>query len=594
MAGNLNLQMQLTANASQLTAELNRADGKVRSFSSSATSYARKMTASFKQAYAQLNGFSTVSKLVFAAGGISLLRDTMQRNLEFEKTLLDMKQTAEMTVQQAAELRRLAIDAASDSLATPTEMAAGLQKLAAYGVKFESIRDMILESARAAVAFRSTVEQMATLDFNLQDKMGIKPSQMKDAHNMLLYHAKSGNFDGAAMVNEAPKYLNSAASVGITGVGGLNLMGAITQVLMKYAPDTQKAEVSTLAGQGLGHLTTSHFYKKLEKNFGIDIKQYMPDGKFYGEGGAAGFLALAREMKRKGLENPFNLDKAGVRDDYFKKFMLGVMKYADQMEAATKAANERAQSDAVGADKAEIMKSNYGKAKKAQIAKEKAMVGDTATTGVDAFARMQEYAADHTGEALSGAAGLGALYLANRYNRNGKARTAASKAAAAASGAAAKDAGLRVFVTNWPAGMLSAQEALKQKQKGKDGVVLSDGASPDGKPQGKWGKVARGAGKALGVAGAAVSGLELGYNVIGPVVNELINSLTSAIVGRDETLGGAIYDLLHKKEETAAAQNAQLTTALERLAQRPVEVQIDGHAVAAAVNGVNGRDARRQ
>jgi hypothetical protein len=68
--------------------------------------------------------------------------------------------------------------------------------------------------------------------------------------------------------------------------------------------------------------------------------------------------------------------------------------------------------DMVGRDKAEIMGSNYGKVKAAQIGKEKSMVGDTATRGVSAYAKVLGFATDDPATAFVG--GLTAL-LGGRY-----------------------------------------------------------------------------------------------------------------------------------------------------------------------------------
>ncbi len=341
MNGNLNLEMRLTANGSQLSSALNSASAHVRQFANNSNNYARSMAQGFKNVYQQLNCFSAISKLAAAAGGMSVLSDALKRNLEFEKTLLDMKQTAEMTTEQAALMRKHAIDAASANLATPSEIAAGMKAFSAAGMKFDKIAPSIDESARAAVAFRSSVESIAMLDFDLQEKMKLDPKDIKDAHNMLLYHAKSGRYEAQPLAAEAPKYLNSVAAVGIGGMEGLNFTGAMTQILMKLAPATQPNEVATFMEHGLSHITSKQQVKGLAK-FGIDVQKYMPDGKFYGKGGVQGVLDLAAEMKSKGLENPFNLDKAGFREMYTKKFWKQLMSYQGQIKQAIKEGEQAA------------------------------------------------------------------------------------------------------------------------------------------------------------------------------------------------------------------------------------------------------------
>lgn len=242
-----------------------------------------------------------------------------------------------------------------------------LKACAAAGLKFDGIVPAIVEAARAAVAFRTTIEDMTKLDFDLMDKMGIKRERIKEVNNMLLYRAKSGHFEAKPMATEAPKYLNAAASVGIRGVEGRNFAGAMTQTMMLLAPATQPSKVSTFMEHGLRHITARQQVKGLKK-FGIDVKKYMPKGKFYGTGGVECILDLAASMKSKGLDDPFKVDEAGFREMYIKKFWKQVMQYNGVIRLAMAEFATAAANDMAGGDKAEIERSNFGKIKKAIIA----------------------------------------------------------------------------------------------------------------------------------------------------------------------------------------------------------------------------------
>ena len=65
----------------------------------------------------------------------------------------------------------------------------------------------------------------------------------------------------------------------------------------------------------------------------------------------------------------------------------------------------------------------------------------------------------------------------------------------------------------------------------------------------------------------------MGYELIGPVANQLVNAVTSALTKRDETLGGWLYDKLHEPIK--------------------VEVSVNNGNVVAAVNEANVRRGRR-
>jgi hypothetical protein len=646
VSGNLNLEMRLTANTGQLSNAFTTAGAHVRTFTSNVNSATQRMTMGLQKVYQQLNGFSTISRLAAAAGGYSILSQALQRNLEFEKTLLDMKQTAEMTVAQAAEMRKLALDAASGNLALPSEIAAGMKAFSAAGMKFDKIAPSIDEAARAAVAFRSTVEQIANLDFDLQDKMKLNPSQIKDAHNMLLYHAKSGRYEAAPMAMEAPKYLNSVAGVGISGMKGLNFTAAMTQVLMKLAPATQPSEVATFIEHGLGHITSRMQVKGLAK-FGIDVKKYMPNGKFYGEGGVQGALDLAAEMKAKGLDNPFKLDQAGFREMYTKKFWKQLMQYQDEIKAAMKEGERAAMEDMVGRDKAEIMNSNYGKVKQFQITKEKGQLSDGATQAVGKFAALEGWAAENPKTAIAGgvATAIAGRMLWKKLLGNGGGGLM-DKAAGAVGGA-----GMPVMVTNWPAelgGKMKASERLARLP----GAASSAGT---GAAAAAVAKTALGTAATV-AAGAAIiaAPLAVGYafkkwqeSESGRQANirrwklegeQLDRRINNARAGGDTFMLGSLQNQRNRlnnqifaaaqtngtvwKQElaqldqriSAAKQtpDKELVTKLEMeradlaskldgliaelrtLANRPLQVNLDSRPLVDAVNSANGRDARRQ
>lgn len=597
MDQNLNLEMRLTANGSQLSSALNTAGANVHRFADNASNAARRVTGQFHKLYQQLNGFSAISKLAAAAGGYSILSDAMQRNLEFEKALLDMKQTAQMTTEQAAEMRRLAIDAASRNLAMPSEIAAGMKAYSAAGMKFESIRPSIEESARAAVAFRSNVEQIALLDFDLQDKVKLDPSQIKAAHNMLLYHAKSGRYEAAPMATEAPKYLNSVAAAGITGVEGLNFTGALTQVLMKLAPATQPSEVATFMEHGLAHITARHQVKGLAK-FGINVKKYMPGGKFYGEGGVQGALDLAEAMKKKGLENPFNLDKAGFRELYTKKFWLQMMKYHDDIIKAMKEGDKAALDDMVGRDKAEIMGSNYAKVKQLEITKEKGALSNGATQAVTKVAGLEAWAAENPGKAVAGGVGLaiaGRLLWKRLLGGGGGGGGLESLAAGAGR------AGMPVMVTNWPAGLGSPLKASERLAQLPGRALPEAGAAAAGASVSTLTTIAAGAAVVAAPAVLAYASRQYFKSDTGQAARARgLNLEIQRMEARLKLQTGPGYQdkqqiaQLEKQIAQMKQDRDAILSRLEAVANRPVEVHLDGKVIADSVNQANGRAAGRQ
>lgn len=568
MSGNLQIAMWLRLHGGDAAA------AGIRKFTSATTQGFNQASGAIKNAWKDLNGFSAASKLVAAAGGLTLLKSALDANLEFEKKILEMKQLAEMTQAQAAEMRQAAINQSRDALTTPLELAEGMRALANAGMKYEAISGTIQEAARAALAFRSTVTDIANMDFDIQTKFKIDPSRMAQMHDMLYFHSKQGRFEAKSLSTYAPEYLNEMASLGMSGEKSLNFAGALTQQLMKIKAVSQPGEVSTLIKHGLGHITNPHYLKNIKAATGIDVeKQFFDEkGKFKGEGGMDGVMGLAKALKGKGLDNVFKLQKAGFRDKYTADFWLQLMRNIDEIEQQMKLADAEAGKGTLNKDVAEMKGSNFGKIKKLSIEAEKAKLGDEATKGTNFTARMAENMADHKGQYLGAAAGIVGAGLALRYNRNRKARLG-SGGPGGLPGAGGGLGVQQVFVTNWPGSMLSPGDALKQKRGALPGAGVPGAA--DAGAGAKAGKLAT-VGKGLATAGAALTGFELGYNVIGPVVNDAINALTSAVSGKETTLGEAIYDFLHKEKDTVK-----------------IEVEVKNGSVVAAVNESNDRQARR-
>lgn len=565
MNSNLQVALWLRLHGSDAAA------AQMRKFTAETTRGFGRVAASVRTAWQDLNGFSAATRLLAAAGGLGVMRQVMSANLEFHRNLLEMKQTGEMSLQQMSAAKATVLELSASMLQTPQDLLDGLRAFTSAGEKYEFALAAVGETARTATAFFSRPVDIANLDVDLRQKMGLRAEELKDAHNMLLYHARSGRYEARAMSMDAPRTLNTLANVGLTGMPGVNLMGALTQRLMTMAPTTQPAEVATFMEHFLGHLTQKHYVEGLKKA-GIDIRQFMPGGKFGGldargegvggEKAVSAFLALLDAMKAKGLEDPFKISEAGFREMYTSKAAIRSLRDVDVLRQEMATGSSAARKDLVGVAFAEIRQADFGKIKAGEIEVEKAKLGESATRGTGAAADLVGDLSADPGKYLAGAAGLVGLGLAWRLNRNRKARLGANGLPGAA-GADGLGGVQQVFVTNWPGGTGGA---------GMPSAVVSGGrAGGAGGPPGKSALGALGGGVALAAAG--LTGWSVGYELIGPVANQLVNAVTSALTRRDETLGGWLYEKLHEPIK--------------------VEVSVNNGNVVAAVNEANVRRGLR-
>ena len=555
----------------------------------------------------ELNGFSIAGQLAGLAGGTYALKNAMEANLAFERGLLEMKHNAGMTYAQLAEMRKKFIDGAADALQTPQEMMEGGRAFARAGETFDQIAIKTLEAARAATVFRATVEEIANMDFDITDKLKIDPRRLSGVHNMLYYHGNAGRFEAPQLARQAPELFNAVAAVGIGGERGLNFTGALTQVLMKFASVNDPGKVATLMQQGLGHIVSPHYVQGLAK-FGIDIKKYAPGGKFYGEGGVDGLLALADAMKAKGLQDPFQLGKAGFADQETNKFFRALMQYTDNIRAEMKAAEAAAGKDQISIDLAEMKEANFGKIKAAEIEVAKMKLSELVTGGTGTFAKLAKWAGDNKGDAA--ALGVGLLMAWRMIFKN----MSGGKGGPNVPGFPGAGGVQHVFVTNWPKGLLGPGEDLKQKRDQRSGnnTAAGVGGGSGGGGGGGWkGKVGQ-FGKGLKSAFKWTAPFALGLGAwdafdvsqnpdlndaarmteYGRIGGSTAGGLTGAAIGGGigslfggfgaipgAFIGGAVGDWAGGRGGKIVIENI---------------LHIDGREVARSVNKHNAEDGRRQ
>lgn len=562
MSNNLQVALSLVLNGQQTVASGVAHVGKA---VSNVGVVARGATAELKRMYDMANGFSSVSKMVAFAGGAAFLRNTENVALQFQKMQLDIKQTAGLTRDQVEEISRYAKESAAAMLSTPTAMLEGAQKLANAGTKWESLLPILKQAASDAAAFRATVGEMANMDFDISTKMNIDSSQLSEANNMLLYHARSGRFEAPAMSRGAPELFTYASKVGLTGVQGLNLVGAMTQQVMKGVAPDQQTKVLTNFEQGLSHIVTPHYLEGLGK-VGIDVEKYMPKGKFYGEGGVAGFIDLVKAMKAKGLgDDTIKMARAGFADKETKDFWFQMMQGVDDFDTKMREASAAAKSNQTGKDREDLTKSAVGQEQQSHAKLEKEQLG--AEKGVDAWERIKNKAADNPLASIASILGivLGARYgLKQRTAKKESAATSAAEAASALSAARPQN----VMVLNWPKSLGSTLTQIKPN--------LPDAPTLPGQ---KESKLAKAGGKLVQGVGIAAEVAAVGYAAY---------QATSALM---ETETG------EKFSGWLAEQAAKIMAAMgNKEAQQIVNmntIQLDGQTVATSVNTINARVSRR-
>jgi hypothetical protein len=505
VSSNLQLYMRLNWDGSRAAAGLNQASAQVKRFADGASKQLSGVRKTMSAMSADFGGVSNITRLVGAYAGLQTAREAMAKNMDFDKIMLESKQLAEMTEAQSARMRSLALELSKANLATPLENADAIRTLANAGMKYEEIEETLKRLGPAAAAFRSSMKEMADLDYDLITKFRIDPKQLDELHNMVYYHAKAGRFEAKAISSFAPQYLAATSLMGISASQGMNFTGGLLQALQKIKPQTNPGEVVTLIEHGLSHLINPRETKHLKQVTGIDIKKFAPNGKFAGEDGLQGLFGLVEAMRKAGLHKDQYKLASVFRDAYERQFWTVVLKDFDAIKAAMQQASLASKANQIGKDYAEIMTHDYAKSQLVDNALERAKQSRAVTAGVNIWTALKGFAVENPLQALmlGGGLVLGGKML---YGRMAKGKGgAAGGMADAAMGLAGVQ---RVFVVNMPGagGMGGGQLALPP----------GAGWSPEQAAKAARWKNALGAAKSTALVGgaftAATTGLEA-YNV---------------------------------------------------------------------------------
>lgn len=486
MSKNLQLSLTMMFNGSAVTSGLdgvkrkvgelgNGVDGarrKFNEFGHSSKKAISDLTAKTRELHASMNGFGVVSQVAgayAAMAGANSMKSVIDDNLAFERLLLKIKFNAQATTKELAEMRKASLDLSKGTLNTPMEMLQMHQRFANAGMKNEDIKKLAPMVANVAQVFEAPAMEIADMVFDMITKSDIKKERVPQMMDMLYYHATSGRFETADMAKQAPLLLNAGKNVGLGGEKGLNLLGALTQRLMRNATVQNPSEVSVMVQHGLSDISSPHYVKGLQK-VGIDLKSFFDQkGHFKGEGGVDGIVALARAMKQKGLDNPFKLGEAGFREQHTRTLWLELMRALEAKDTdedpnligMMKRGENAKESGQLAKNLKETQDSNFGKIKGAEIERQKVALSKPASVFTGAVSSVIGWAGENMGTAAVGALGLA---VAGRLGYKALSARMQGKGGALAEGAAGVMGVQKVFVTNFPSSLQSPKELLEKKR----------------------------------------------------------------------------------------------------------------------------------
>lgn len=423
---------------------------------------------------------------------------------------------------------------------------------------------------KAAAANNAQVTDMANIAIKAKQTMGLTNT------GRLLDIAAQGGIEGQFELRDMAKWLPQqmayAKRTGLHGESGFATLVAANQIAMNTAgsPDDAGNNVKNLLSK-VNSADTANDAKKLK----IDLAGSLAAAQAKGVGGLDAFLNLTEQVAAKDPRLVKLLEQA--------KSAKG-----DELRANLTAQQGILEGSAIG----KVVQDQQAMAALTALLNGRQKFGEIRDNALAANGTNEDLLkviADEPGAKAQLAAAEAANNMQTALNKVNPLLGAAADGFSSLSQEypvlAAALSGTALATTALAASATAASIALMMIGGGGAGGM-------PGMPGGKFGGALRFAGQATGVIGA----FGLGY-AGGTLLNEGINNGISAFTGRDESLGGLIYEMTHgdelKKNNSTTPSGGGMSWGAVQAQKLDVVVRVENGNLAASVNEQNGRLAQR-
>lgn len=534
---------------------------------SSTSQSTKRMVASWASVENRMSSVSSsLMKLTALLGGGALLRQAVVDVMNFERGLMEMRLTGELTAKGMNDIRKQIIALSSETLQLPEDQLETFKNMVAAGIEPEKVMNGLKAINRTATASFSNVKDIGNTAIDLFQKMDIKPEKLERAFNIMHKAGKSGRFELKDMSGYFPEVLAAASQYGITGEKGIAQVAAMLQISRRNR--AQPAEAATDMKAFFGHMIS---YRKEFKKVGFNVFDYidLKSGKFKAGKDIDKFF---EDLKIKSKGGSAAMLKAmGIQDYEASNFMAGLMKDWDDYKKIRDDALGAADKNVVGKDFDEVKETTFAKAKRLEIERSKAMKSAGSSWLAEKTMGVGNWALEHPvaagGAALGTYAGWKLLQgVLQRFIGGGKNGNLGGEF----SGGAAAAGVTSVFVVNWPGSgvPLPGGAAGGAAAGAAEGVAGGAAAGAAGKAAGKILPFLKTVGLLAMSAPLEVLGAGAGGYAIGSLIEKKF------IRGK---WGESFYDYMHpQKEEPPAPYGfAEAMTNRQQLNQLKNEIKIN-------------------
>lgn len=222
-------------------------------------------------------GSSLLTKSLAAGAPLALAVNAFRN---FQSVMSDLQKTSGATDSKIAGVSQSLMDISKTTGVGPTDLAKGLQDLVAQGMDLDQAVASMQTVAQVSRATGSEITDVTKTAFQLQSALGIDPSQLSSAFDILASAGKQGAFELKDIAQHLPTIASQAASLGVSGVEGAASLAAMLQVVRKGAPD------AATAANNLSNLFAKVISPETIKSFqaaGVNIEEIVKAAQAKGE-----------------------------------------------------------------------------------------------------------------------------------------------------------------------------------------------------------------------------------------------------------------------------------------------------------------------
>lgn len=329
----------------------------------------KSMAASWASLDNRMTGVSSsIGKIAALLGGGALLRQAVVDVMNYERGLMEMRLTGELTAKELNNIRKEITALSAETLQLPEAQLEAFKDMVAAGIDPRQALAGLNAINRTATATFANVGDIGKMTVDLFQKMGIKPEKLERAFNITHKAGKSGRFELKDMARFFPEVLASASQYGVTGEKGVAQVAAMLQIARRNRGES--SEAATDMKSFFSHIVS---YRKQFKKVGLNVYDFidLKSGKFKAGKDIDSFFEELRAKTKGG--SAAMLKSIGIQDTESTNFMAGLMKdWADYKKIRDEALGS-ADQNVVGKDFDEVKTTTWAKAKRLEIERSNAM-----------------------------------------------------------------------------------------------------------------------------------------------------------------------------------------------------------------------------